>query len=199
MADRTCSIDGCERPNRQRGWCYKHHRQWTRHGDPMAPIVKPSLTDTFWAHVDKNGPVSRLGTQCWNWTRSTGSHGYGELRHKGRLILVHRLSYALANGVEASGLVDHQCHNPLCVNPEHLRSVTKKQNGENRSGLPTNNTSGVLGVGWCKRRRRWRGNVGHNGKFIHVGYFDSRADAEAAVVAKRNELFTHNELDRVVA
>ncbi|XWX91267.1 HNH endonuclease [Salmonella enterica] len=29
-------------------------------------------------------------------------------------------------------LVDHKCHNTLCVNPSHLRLVTPKQNSENR-------------------------------------------------------------------
>ena len=35
-----------------------------------------------------------------------------------------------------------------------------------------------------------------NGKRHHVGYFTTVQDAEAAVIAKRNELFTHNDLDR---
>lgn len=33
-------------------------------------------------------------------------------------------------------------------------------------------------------------------KYVHVGYFTVKAEAEAAVIAKRNELFTHNDADR---
>jgi hypothetical protein len=39
--------------------------------------------------------------------------------------------------------------------------------------------------------------VGHQNGCIFVGYFLDLAEAEAAVIAKRNELFTHNDRDRV--
>jgi hypothetical protein len=31
---RFCSIDGCERPVRGRGWCSLHWQRWNKHGDP---------------------------------------------------------------------------------------------------------------------------------------------------------------------
>lgn len=31
---RRCSIEGCERPYRARGWCPTHYRRWQVHGDP---------------------------------------------------------------------------------------------------------------------------------------------------------------------
>ena len=34
MPDRTCSVDGCDRPTRKREWCNKHYQRWLRHGDP---------------------------------------------------------------------------------------------------------------------------------------------------------------------
>lgn len=34
MAHATCSIEGCERPSRKRGWCSTHYTRWRRHGDP---------------------------------------------------------------------------------------------------------------------------------------------------------------------
>ena len=36
----------------------------------------------------------------------------------------------------------------------------------------------------------------HDGRRYYVGRFDTLAAAEVAAIAKRNELFTHNELDR---
>lgn len=179
MADRTCSINGCERPHYGRGWCQMHYKRWR---------------STFWSRVDKNGPASWLGTRCWNWT-GCSSHGYGLVSYHGEQVSTHRLAYQLATGIEPEQ-VDHKCHNTLCVNPTHLRSVTNKQNCENRAGLASNNTSGVRGVSWKKKEKRWMAYVHHNSKRIHVGYFTNLADAEAAVVAKRNELFTHNDLDR---
>jgi hypothetical protein len=39
--------------------------------------------------------------------------------------------------------------------------------------------------------------VKHDGKRIYLNRFDTTPEAEAAVIAKRNELFTHNDLDRL--
>lgn len=45
--------------------------------------------------------------------------------------------------------------------------------------------------------RKWAGQVTHDGKAYWVGVFEDILEAEAAVIAKRLELFTYNELDRV--
>lgn len=40
---RECSIDGCQRPARARGWCNTHHARWLTHGDALAALaVKPN-------------------------------------------------------------------------------------------------------------------------------------------------------------
>lgn len=112
-------------------------------------------------------------------------------------IRVHRLAYELANGVSASDEVDHLCHSRACVNPGHLRSATRKQNSENHDGPTVISTSGVRGVTWDKQAKRWKAQVGHNGKSIYVGHFTNLDDAEVAVITKRNQLHTHNDVDRV--
>lgn len=33
-APETCSIDGCEKTARKRGWCAMHYERWRQHGDP---------------------------------------------------------------------------------------------------------------------------------------------------------------------
>lgn len=35
MAQRTCSIDGCEKITVGRGLCRKHYQRWWKHGDPL--------------------------------------------------------------------------------------------------------------------------------------------------------------------
>jgi hypothetical protein len=138
---------------------------------------------------------------CWGWTGSTGSHGYGQYwadrGNGGRNLLVHRLSYETWIGPIPDGIqIDHRCGNKTCCNPRHLRLATNKQNGENLRGARRDSRSGVRGVSWRPDKRKWRARVGHNGKEIHVGYFASPAEAEAAAIAKRLELFTHNDADR---
>ena len=113
------------------------------------------------------------------------------------MLYAHRVSFELASGPIPGGLsIDHICHNRGCVRPEHLRLATAKQNAENLSGLRKDNTSGVRGVFWNKANRNWRATICHNGALIYVGSYSTLAEAEAAVLAKRNELFTHNDLDR---
>jgi hypothetical protein len=95
--------------------------------------------------------------------------------------------------------VDHRYTCPKnCVRPGHLRPATNKQNCENLGGPSRNNTSGVRGVHWDSKRGKWRATMKHSGKKIHVGYFTDLAEAAAAVIAKRLELFTHNDADRQI-
>jgi hypothetical protein len=51
-------------------------------------------------------------------------------------------------------------------------------------------------VGWHKHKAAWVASIQHEGKPVHVGYFDDIAEAERAVTARRLELFTHNDADR---
>ena len=60
--------------------------------------------------------------------------GYHQVRRKGRLQYVHRLSLAehLNKPVEKLTLVRHLCNNPRCVNPEHLAEGTHQDNANDR-------------------------------------------------------------------
>jgi len=160
---------------------------------PIPELSQANIED-FWSRVDKNG-------DCWEWTGRLTDKGYGLARYtiagKRHGIRAHRLAQELEAGPIASDMqVDHLCHNRACVKPSHLRVATHKQNQENLSGAQARNQSGVRGVSWYARKGLWMGSVRHNKKLHHVGYFATIAEAERAVVAKRNELFTHNNLDR---
>lgn len=144
----------------------------------------PGVADRFWAKVDKSG-------DCWLWTAGTNGRGYGTFWASPSYVRAHRYSYELANGIVLTPdiYVDHKCHNTLCVRPDHLVAGPPKKNSENRKGATKRSKSGVRGVGWDKRHRKWRASVGHHGRSIHVGYFDLLEDAERAVQAKREELY----------
>lgn len=143
----------------------------------------------FWSKVDFSSIMD-----CWPWA-GTASDGYGVFMIKSKYILAHRISYLALVGPISGINLDHKCRNRRCVNPTHLRPATHKQNGENR-GLNRNNTSGARGVFWSKQRNRWKGQVVHNGNPVYVGMFKNIKDAEIAVISKRNQLYTHNELDK---
>lgn len=66
---------------------------------------------------------------CLIWTGAT-NRGYGIIREPktGRHLYVHRLVYKLVNGSITDDLhVHHLCHNPLCVNVEHMRLLPKAE------------------------------------------------------------------------
>jgi len=149
-----------------------------------------TIEERFWAKVDK-------AKGCWTWTACGNADGYGRFSVGHKMAYAHRVAYELTHGpIAASMDVDHTCYNKSCVNPAHLRVATRKQNTENREGAQSNSRSGIRGVTWHRLANKWQAQVKHNGKAIYLGLFDNIADAEAAVSAKRLELFTHSDMDR---
>lgn len=141
-------------------------------------------------HTDENG--------CHRWTAAVQNAGYGLFSVGGRMVLAHRWAYEQANGPIPDGMfIDHICHQPACVNPDHLRLATHKQNKENLGGLYKNNTSGYRGVYWDPRGKKWRACIRHNGKRINLGSYTTEDEAGEAARLARNSLFTHNNLDRI--
>lgn len=75
--------------------------------------------------------------------------------------------------------VDHIDGDGLNNQIGNLRIVTKAQNRAN-SSRNLNNTSGFKGVSWYKRSQKWRAVILINGKYVHIGLFDSAEDAARA-------------------
>jgi hypothetical protein len=192
----VCSINDCGKPARSRGWCRMHYSRWQRHGDVNTTLVtRGPLEKRFWEKVDGNGPDG-----CWLWTGAVSDTGYGSIHADDdrRVLAAHRVAYELAYGPIPDGMmIDHRCHVRACVNPAHLRAATAKQNQENRQGARPGSISGERGVSWSAPMRKWEARVHHHGRTYRAGYFDSIAQAAEAAKAKRNELFTHNDADRV--
>ena len=64
----------------------------------------------------------------------TRNDGYISVKVKGKNTRVHRLVYELHNGKIDDGLVVmHKCDNPSCINPDHMKLGTHKENMEDKS------------------------------------------------------------------
>lgn len=99
--------------------------------------------ERFWSKVDKS-------SDCWVWTASTIKDGYGQFRGPEGMVLAHRFSYTLQNGVIPDGFcVCHTCDNPPCVNPSHLFVGTQKTNTQDMMGKGRNNPRTKLSDETC--------------------------------------------------
>lgn len=68
---------------------------------------------------------------CWIWTGTRHEHGYGQIGVDGKTIGAHRYSYKLHNGEIPDGaFICHKCHNPPCVNPDHLYAGDAETNAQ---------------------------------------------------------------------
>ena len=147
----------------------------------------------FWRRV-------RKGVSCWDWTGSVNPQGYGHIYVEGKMVPAHRFSYAaLVKDIPDGLVIDHQCFNRSCVNPSHLRAVTRRENAENRAGPRKNTGTGVRGVRFDKVANRYIAYAGSRGVQHYGGSYRTLGEAASAAVALRNAVHTNNTLDRMSA
>ena len=132
MADKLiCSIDGCGKPARGRGWCTSHYLRWRKTGDPQPD--KPFKTANGVAQrYFRDVVLSHKGSKCLIWPYAK-SHGYAVLGQSGsRTRFVHRLACEEVHGAPPTGKHEaaHLCGNGHlgCVNPRHVAWKTSKEN-----------------------------------------------------------------------
>lgn len=66
---------------------------------------------------------------CWIWIGARTSGGYGRFKWKGKTKIASRWLYEYLNGELPKDIyIDHICKNPPCVQQDHLRLATPRQN-----------------------------------------------------------------------
>ena len=87
-----------------------------------------SVEDRFWRYVSPEP-----NSDCWLWTGSVDGHGYGQLSMpSNKKRTATHVSLEISGrprpgiGVDASAI--HSCDIPCCVNPDHLRWGSHREN-----------------------------------------------------------------------
>lgn len=86
----------------------------------------------------------------------------------------HRVIWKMVHGVEPK-FIDHINGDTTDNRLINLRAVEFAENCRNRK-LPTNNTSGIMGVSWCSRQKSWMGTIRYDGR-RHAKWFKSKDEA----------------------
>lgn len=89
-------------------------------------LPDPPTLDYLVAHT------TPLRGGCLAWAGARDGKGYGNVARMrqgvGKNWIVHRLVYELSIGpIPDKHDVHHRCENKLCINPEHLEAVTRRE------------------------------------------------------------------------
>lgn len=151
---------------------------------PLPPV---SELEELFVYEPKTGVLlwkTKPDNPWWNQTfagKPAGgldSKGYVRIRTQGRIWSAHRVVWKLVHGVDPE-YIDHingvRSDNRL----ENLRSVTMEGNARNRC-LHSKNTSGISGVYWVQRDKKWVAFIYDNGTKVPLGYYSDKKDAVTA-------------------
>lgn len=76
----------------------------------------------------------------------------------------------------------HEKLKPSLVEGTNLKTIAS-------SAMYSSNTSGVRGVSWHKRRKKWQARITFRGRTISLGYYDNLDDAQKARERAEEEMF----------
>jgi HNH endonuclease len=97
----------------------------------------------------------------------------------------HRLAWLYMTGSFPPHQVDHKDLNKTNNAWDNLRRATGNQNQANKPKTKQN-TSGLKGVNFL--RGKWRAQITHNGKTMHIGVYDTLEDGHEAYCREAKRL-----------
>lgn len=144
--------------------------------DPETGIFTWAVDSGRWGRIKAGTPAGH-----------TRKDGYVILCINGKHVYAHVYVFELEGGIPAGYEVDHIDRNPSNNKRTNLRLVTSSQNKYNIA-KPITNSSGIKGVHWNSPTNSYRARFRYEGKFVHVGMFNTLEEAYEAVKKKRKEL-----------
>lgn len=157
---------GCNR-NEKIARSLQKHNEYEICGDYV--IMYTTKGEPFLVGIEDFWKVRDI---CWY----IGNNGYvvNKDRKRGGLLLSR-----LIMDCPPDLFVDHQNGDKTNNIRDNLRIATQSENTINHK-ISGYNTSGVIGVSWNKRDKKWEAYITKNKIRIHLGYFDNFDDAVQA-------------------
>lgn len=113
--------------------------------------------------------------------------GYVVIKICKKPYMAHRLAWLFIHGEWPASFIDHINLNRSDNRAINLRLATNSENMMNQSKR-ADNSSGVKGVDWHSRTKKWRARCMVSGVRHTVGMFNSKREAEKSIREFRNQV-----------
>ena len=111
-------------------------------------------------------------------TSRQDKEGYVRLKIKGRDVFAHRVAFMMYHGYYPEGQIDHINRVKYDNRIDNLREASATC--QNRNKPPqSNNSSGVKGVSYTAKTKKWKAAIKINGKWHYLGQYEDFYEAVA--------------------
>lgn len=194
---RLCSVEGCNGKHYGKGYCNKHYQQIRKYGEirrtkeDLNEIVLYKDYAEIILYNKESVEIARTKIdlddidkvkEC-KWHLNDNGYVRGNVGNE-RMEYLHRFLLNIQDNV----IIDHINGNPLDNRKCNLRIATPTQNNMNMKKR-SDNISGYKGVGWQKKRNKWRARITINKKTIELGHFNTIEEAIKARQKAEEEYF----------
>lgn len=147
----------------------------------------PETGEFSWAEPTQAWFASRAHWEAYQLKKANSpplsaehSQGYKIGRVGGRMVLAHRAAWAYHFGAWPTENIDHINQDRTDNRISNLRDVPQSENAKNQRRR-SNNTSGVTGVYWVSKRKKWAAAISlPGGKCVALGRYVTLEEAAAA-------------------
>lgn len=158
------------------------------HADLLAKYHYDPLTGIF-THLNPKGRGVKVGDKAGY----VDTKGYNIITYKCKQYRAARVAWFYMTGKWPINEIDHKDTNPSNDVFSNLREATSTQQKINRN-IRSDNTSGVKGVSYDKKRNKFEAYIFVNKKKVNLGVFNTKE--EATLTRKLAEKTTYRDYAR---